>query len=84
MWPGVATTWTSSPSTATTSPSPRPSSAEPVGRIEGAYAAADRLRELPCGFGVVEVVMGEQHHGHVAGRLPDRVEVAGIGRARGR
>ena len=43
--------------------------AEAVRRVQGAYAAPDALRELPRRLGVVEVVVGEQHDGHVAGRL---------------
>ncbi len=75
MCPGVPTTCTSSPSTATTSPSPRPSSPS---RCCGSSArtpqptrsANDRAR-----LGVVEVAVGEQHDGHVAGVRRDRVEV---------
>ena len=53
--------------------------AEPVGRVEGAYAAADRLGELPGGLGVVEVVVGQQHDGDVTCRLADRSRWPGSG-----
>ena len=52
---------------------------EPVRRVQRAYAAADPLGELPRRLGVVEVVVGEQHDGHLARRRRDRVEVGQVG-----
>ena len=49
--------------------------AEAVLRVESAYAAAHPLGELLGRLGVVEVVMGQQYDGHVAGLLSDRREV---------
>ena len=56
--------------------------AEPVRRVERAHAAAHPLGERPRGLGVVEVVVGQQHDGDVAGARRDRVEVRRDRRAR--
>ncbi len=49
--------------------------AEAVLRVESAYAAAHPLGELLGCLGVVEVVMGQQYDGHVAGVLGDGIEM---------
>ena len=52
-----------------------PFGAEAVLRIERPDAAAHPLGELLRGLGVVEVVMGQEYDGHVAGLLGHGVEV---------
>ena len=49
--------------------------AEPVLRVERADPAADPLGERRGRLGVVEVPVGQEHDGHVAGDRRDRVEV---------
>ena len=49
---------------------------EAVRRVERAHAAAHALRELRGRLGVVEVVVGQQHHARPRRLLGDRVEVA--------
>ena len=53
---------------------------ESVRRVQGSYAAPDGLRELAGRLRVVEVVVGQQHHGHVPGRRAHRVQVRRRGR----